>query len=94
MCIRFSAWSNTIERSDVEDLVGHLERVEPGALEELLADAGVAVVEGREAVHEPGVAGCRCAPTRSAVTWYGEQQRRCARPRSRSASPMETQTSV
>ena len=41
VCIRFSAWSKTIECRGLEDLVGDLERVHAGLLEELLADLGV-----------------------------------------------------
>ena len=52
VCIRFSAWSNTIERRRLEDLVGDLHPVEAELLEDLLADLGLAVVEGRQAVHE------------------------------------------
>ena len=39
----------------LEDLVGHLEAIETIGLEDLLADRGVAVVERRQAVHEPHV---------------------------------------
>ena len=52
VCIRFSAWSNTIDRSDSKTSFGDLEPVEAELLEDLLADLGVAVVERRQAVHE------------------------------------------
>ena len=52
VCIRFSAWSQTIERSDSKTSFVTSMPVEAEALEHLLADLRVAVVEGRQAVHE------------------------------------------
>ena len=53
VCRRFSAWSNTMLASEVEDLVGDFEAVgHAGVLHDLAADDGVRVVEGWKAVHE------------------------------------------
>ena len=52
VCIRFSAWSQTIDPLGLEDVVRDLHAVQPEPLVHLLADLGVAVVEGRQAVHE------------------------------------------
>ena len=52
VCIRFSAWSKTMECSDSKTSSVTSSAVEPGLLEELLADLGLAVVEGGQAVHE------------------------------------------
>ena len=42
VCIRFSAWSQTIERSDSKTSFGDLHAVQPEALVHLLADLGLA----------------------------------------------------
>ena len=52
VCIRFSAWSNTIERSDSKTSFVTSMPSSPNSLEHLLADLGLAVVERRQAVHE------------------------------------------
>ena len=52
VCIRFSAWSKTIERSDSKTSSVTSRPSSPNSLEDLLAHLGVAVVERRQAVHE------------------------------------------
>ena len=93
VCIRFSAWSKTIERSDSKTSSVTSRPSSPKLLEDLLADLGVAVVEGRQAVHElhRRVAGAR--DQRRALTWYGVRSL-IRSSQTLLSSPIETQTSV
>lgn len=55
VCQRFSASSKTMERRALEDLVRHLQRLKMELLADLAANAGVEVMERRQAVHEQGL---------------------------------------
>ena len=76
----------------LEHVVRDLHAVEPEALEHLLADLRVAVVEGGEAVHELHL-GLPVFSTRSAFTWYGLRSFMRSSQTDLS-SPIETHTSV
>jgi hypothetical protein len=81
VCIRFSAWSNTIECRGLEDLVGDLEGVpSPVAWRtDALPDGGVPVVERGQAVHELDVRVAR-GFHRVRVDLVGPAAARSARP--------------
>jgi hypothetical protein len=52
VCMRFSAWSKTIDASGLEDVLGHLEAVHAVGSEQLLALRGLAIVErGRQCMN-------------------------------------------
>ena len=80
VCIRFSAWSNTIDAGRLEDLVGDLHLGDAEVLEHLLADLGVPVVERRQAVHELRVAGLPVAAIARRVDLVRREQLDALRP--------------
>ena len=93
VCIRFSAWSNTIECSDSKTSSVTSSSASPVLREQLLADRGLPVVEGGQAVHEPHV-GVPGLGEQRAVDLVGQQLSIRLPHTDASGSPIETHTSV
>ena len=69
VCIRFSAWSKTIDAGDSNTSSVTSISAMPWSAEHLLADLGLGVVERRQAVHELRVRVAGGGHQRLRLTW-------------------------